>query len=327
MAGKWRGKGGKSAGPQMPQMLEMEFCQSANAFFEYLMDWNSSAPQLEQGFRELLSLRARCMQAYGMPATKGGGGAKAAGGGALTQVSDGGQVNWKGEFIGQLAKLIKRSTTKDEVTFDVQEVEGQTPGRAGGYIATMSCTVLPSGQSYQGQEVQAGKKQAEQAAAKVALQTEFPEAFARLSGMASFAPPAKQGQKRKAADALPPQNQNTSDPGEFKQRLTQAATLLVGRSLEKGEVVYEVTEAEGQYTATVTLQGYDPGTGYQGLPASNKKLAESQAAEAALAALADQLAPVEAAHREKKKAKNQESLAKLKESRAAKTAGVQNAEN
>lgn len=325
MAGKWRGKGGgKSAGPQM---LEMEFCQSANAFFEYLMDWNSSSPQLEQGFRELLSLRARCMQAYGMPAAKGGGGAKAAGG-ALTQVSDGGQVNWKGELIGQLSKLIKRSTTKDEVAFDCQEVEGQTPGRVGGYIATLNCTVLPSGQSYQGQEVQAGKKQAEQEAAKVALQTEFPEAFARLSGMASFAaPPAKQGQKRKAAAALPPQNQNTSDPGEFKQRLTQATTLLVGRSLEKGEIVYEVTEGEGQYTATVTLQGYDPGTGYQGLPASNKKLAESQAAEAALAALADQIAPVEAAHREKKKAKNAESLAKLKESRAAKTAGAQGAEN
>jgi len=314
-AGKWRGKGGGKGGKSAdPQMMEMAFCQSANAFFEYLMDWNSSSQDLEQGFRELLTLRTRCMQGYGMPA-KGGGGA--GGGGAI---SGNGDVNWKGEFIGQLARLIKRSTTKDEVIFDVQEVEGQTPGRAAGYIATMSCTVLPSGQSYQGEEVCAGKKQAEHAAAKVAIQSEFPEVFARLTS--AFVIQAKQGQKRKAAQPAA----NSSDTGEFKQRLTMAAQLLVGRTLEKGEVTYECTEEQGQYVATVTLQGYDPGVGYQGLPAANKKLAESAAAEAALAALADQLAPVEEAHREKKAKLNKEKLEKLKESRAAKTAGVQ-AEN
>merc|ERR1711966_423269 len=85
-------------------------------------------------------------------------------------------------------------------------------------------------------------------------------------------------------------------------------------SLLKGEVEYESAEVEGGgFVGTVTLKAYDPNTGYQGHPGANKKLAEDNAAEAALSALADVIAPLQEEHLAKKKAKNQESLAALKQ--------------
>lgn len=144
------------------------------------------------------------------------------------------------------------------------------------------------------------------------MEFEFPEAFRSLCG---YAPAQGNGnsKKRKAPEPVTEQPANNA---EFKCRLAQAAQLLMGRPLEKGEIVYETVpvdgEVEGTFVGTVTLVGFDSTTGYQGFPTFGKKNAETAAAEAALVALEDQIAPLEEERKAAKKAKSKESLLEFK---------------
>merc|ERR1712146_561552 len=80
---------------------------------------------------------------------------------------------------------------------------------------------------------------------------------------------------------------------------------------------------------TVTLNKYDPNTGYQGLPAANQKQAEQNAAENCLKELKDVVEKLRSEHEAKKKAKMHEQLAALKEktkekqASGAKSAGLE----
>lgn len=340
MAGQWRGQGmqvggkdggkgkksgkggGKGKQPAVnPQMLDMQFQERAGHLWEGLMNWNAKPADLEWAWKELMTLRNRCMQAYGggaAVAAVGGGG----GGGGAPPGPDGGP-NWKSEFYQTFTKVHKRSMTKDEINFEFAEVEGPKPG-APYYQAVMNIAGMDS---YQGEAAQS-KKLAEHNAAKEALAAEFPDVYQRvLAGLPAAAPQQQgkgassciQGQKRKAAAmASPPEH-------EPKQRLCQATQLLANHAgnattMQKGDIVYETIEENGHFVSTVTLQSYDPSVGYQGLPADNKKHAESAAAEAALAALAEQIAVAEQEHQAKKAMKKQAQLAEFKGKREAKDA-------
>merc|ERR1712196_713405 len=130
-----------------------------------------------------------------------------------------------------------------------------------------------------------------------------------LGGAAPAAPAQQQGKKRKA-EVL--QQQPQEPVLDSKQRLAAALNLLLAGPPEKGALVYETAQAEdGSFVSTVTLQAYDPSVGYQGVGAANKKIAENNAAEAALDALKDTLAPLEEEHRNRKAAKRKESLQKF----------------
>ena len=92
-----------------------------------------------------------------------------------------------------------------------------------------------------------------------------------------------------------------------KEKLAQACQLLCGRSLTKGEIVYECQRDEqGQFAASVTLSPVDPSIAYHGQPAMNQKQAEINAAEAALQELHDHIVLAEEAAQERKAAKAKE---------------------
>merc|ERR1719313_2009872 len=96
------------------------------------------------------------------------------------------------------------------------------------------------------------------------------------------------GQKRKGSDM---------STQCAKSRLAQAAQFLnPGELVAKEDVVYECTQEGGKYVATVTLNKYDPNTGYQGLPAANQKQAEQNAAENCLKELKDVVEKLRSEH-------------------------------
>jgi len=306
--------GGQKGGMPRLQVLEMQFNEMAGALFDRVMDLHQPNPALEKCWRELLQFRDQIKQQVKQVPQKavGGQGAPAAGN----------EPNWKGEFYSELGKRMQRNVTKEDVQFEVQQMESEVPGQQGGWIASLACQSLS--QQYQGDVVTANKKTAEACAAKVALQNEFPETFARLAGFPAQgkgkgnakgnAQVQANSKKRKAPEPEVVEQVNT---GEVKSRLTQAAQMLMGRPAEKGDVVYETVPDEGgtpgMFVGTVTLAGYDSTVGYQGFPALGKKAAESAAAEAAVAALQSKIEPLEADREANKKAKKKESLAVFKE--------------
>lgn len=308
-AAAYQGVGQKQQKAVSPEALEMQFNETAGNLFDRLMDFNQPTVALEKGWRDVLQLRDRLKQQLLQWQQRQQPAPKAAGGG---QGADGkGETNWKGELYSELNKRLGRGVTKEDISFEVTEAEG-------GWLAHLSCPSCLKN-DYQGDEVMPSKKGAEARAAKVALEFEFPQTFRSLCGYAPAQGNANSNansKKRKAADLSERMAEQPANNGEFKCRLSQAAQLLQGRPLEKGEIVYETVPAEGEpegtFVGTVTLVGYDSTTGYQGFPTFGKKNAETAAAEAALVALADQIAPLEEERKAAKKAKAKEALAEFK---------------
>merc|ERR1712224_902073 len=103
-----------------------------------------------------------------------------------------------------------------------------------------------------------------------------------------------------------------------KQKLMEALQLLItknqGRALQKGDLTWELQDFEEggkkTYQATVTIS--EGSRQYNGEVCQSKKAAEDSAAAIAYDNMADVLAPLEEEHKEKKRKKNEESLAALK---------------
>jgi len=301
------------------QVLEMQFNEMAGTLFDRVMDLSQPNPALEKAWKDLLGLRDHLKQQAKQQVQqqpKKIGGAQSQG---AQSSGNGNEPNWKGELYAELNKKLQRNVTKEEVRFEHEEMEGASQGQSGGWMASLSCEGLS--QDYQADSVTPNKKTAETSASRVALQYEFPETFARLCGIpVQGKGNANRGQKRKAPEPVvePP------NAGEVKSRLAQAAQMMIGRNLEKGDISYETVPDEsappGTFVGTVTLVGLDSSVGYQGFPAFGKKAAESAAAEAAIAALLDRIEPLEEAHNAKKVAKKKEGLAVFKKAHAEKMA-------
>lgn len=244
---------------------------------------------------KMMQMMQMMMQAWG--GGEGGGEAGTAGGNSN-------QGNWKGTFIGAYQRTNKGSSGKDEVVYEVSEVEGE--GRSG-YQCSLT---IQGGDTYTG-EVSASKKGAEHEAAKVACQEMFPEDFKKASQgdmmssmMSSMGKGKGGGKKRPAEDQLGP-----------KSRLNHVLPLIFDRGAEKGDLTFTVEETgeghcDDKYTATCTLKPLDKV--FTGAPKKSKRDAEDAAAEAALAGLKDLIEPAEAEHKAKKAKKNKESIAALK---------------
>jgi len=171
---------------------------------------------------------------------------------------------------------------KDEICYVVEAVESQ-------FRATVQAPGLSS--PFQG-ELSINKKQAEHAAARAAICADFPK-YAEV----------------------PEKAQKTTDSAEnamsAKMKLNEMVQLLTGRPVVKEEIAYEVQELPvpgqrgSQYVATVRLAALDDDY-YEGEPASNKKQAEHFAAQAAVAAMAERVQPLEEERREAKRRKTME---------------------
>jgi len=352
-AGVAQGKGKQApkaqAKPQAPekslQALEAEFAAKTNEVYDALLNLNVSMADLGGMWNSTLALRSKILKMYGVPAYEAavpapaakksapantaaavppqmqafvsmmqqqmgwGAGGLAAGAAAADTSGD-----YKSKLNTAVAKRAKASIGKGEIVYTVVEDPS-----GGGFWATVSGAAHLA-QEYHSAEAASSKKLAEHAAARSALEAEFPEV---LMGEAQlWTAPAAQGKKRKAAEAYAP-SAPLEDP---KSKLMQTVQILAGRSLTKTDIVYEVAEVDAagttRYQATVVLPAHDPSTVHQGAEAESKKQAEHNAAMVANAALAPLAAPLEEERRAKKARMAQEKAAEWKKQREAKRAAA-----
>ncbi|CAE7606964.1 unnamed protein product [Symbiodinium sp. CCMP2592] len=192
------------------------------------------------------------------------------------------QKNWKGLLQQAYQQTHRKVIPKDEISYVVEAVESQ-------FRATVQAPLLSS--PFQG-ELSINKKQAEHAAARAAIYSDFPK-YAEV-------PEKAQKATESAENAM-----------NAKMKLNEMVQLLTGRPVVKEEIAYEVQELPvpgqrgSQYVATVRLASLDDDC-YEGEPASNKKQAEHFAAQAAVAAMAERVQPLEEERREAKRRKTME---------------------
>lgn len=208
------------------------------------------------------------------------------------------ETQWKGNLNNEL----KKNGIDEKPTY-----AAQASADGNGFVGT----VTVSGQQFTAKEAQKSKKAAEIAAAKVAFEALYAEAFKKLTAPAK---PAK-GQKRKAESCENP-----------KYKLHHGVSLMIAnasaRNATKEDVSYTVTAQEGSkpplFMATVTIPEYEGGKSFSGEWCEGKQKAEHSAAQAALTAMADIFGALEEEQAAKKKAKNKKELEELKARVAAK---------
>eukprot|EP00449_Zooxanthella_nutricula_P025178 CAMPEP_0198547222 /NCGR_PEP_ID=MMETSP1462-20131121/67437_1 /TAXON_ID=1333877 /ORGANISM="Brandtodinium nutriculum, Strain RCC3387" /LENGTH=318 /DNA_ID=CAMNT_0044277699 /DNA_START=69 /DNA_END=1025 /DNA_ORIENTATION=- len=295
--------------------LEAQLAVDANSVFDGVLDLNTTMVSLGAQWDKLMELRSRLLIMHGVPAHK----ARPPGKGVqppaaasfpppammkawqTAQFAEGSSPD--GDFKSKLqfavTKRAKRTLTKGELIYTHTPDESSKPAL---YTATVHGTsegLLK--QPYSSSEPVSGKRAAEHAAAKVALEAEFGFVFDGKVP-ATPAPPAEAGK----------------DP---RTRLTNGAHLLLGRPLAKGEVVYATRPAEPSegkgFVCTSSIPAHDPSASWQGAPAESVKQAEMNAAEAALEALAKTIAALEVERAEKRRLKDQEAFAKKRAKREA----------
>merc|ERR1712232_142930 len=160
----------------------------------------------------------------------------------------------------------------------------------GGYIGSVTI----HGQAYTGEEPGQSKKAAEQGAAKAATKALFPEEFKKLSSSTPAMPAwMTQGWQAPQKAKAPP----SEDP---KNKLNHGMQLLLGRSMLKGEMSFEVQTIEPsgegkatQYQATMTLTPYEGGKSFVGEVSDSKSNAEKSAAAEAYKVLKPVFDPLE----------------------------------
>lgn len=303
--------------PTTLPMLEEQFAQAANNLNERLLDLNVATQSIAQEWGPLLASRERLLSMYGVMVPNTHqivGGMPAAGGFLGGAVPEAPLADWKSKLHTLASKRAGRPLVKGELAYNVSS----TPQ---GFMASVQSTLLHG--EYWGEAAATSKKLAEHAAAKAAMEAEFPE-----SAVAGAQPHAAFVQQLGSGDAAPAGGKIRKAPGDWettgedsaKSRLVHAAQMLLGRPADKADVVYEVVTVEGgglgggcAYAATVSLPTYDPNSFYESGPAENKKQAEKLAAEAALQALWSVIAPLEEERKAKKARQGKEKMTRFRE--------------
>lgn len=298
---------------QKLQRMGEVFTSNADGIYYQLMDLNVPTIRIRPQLEQLLQMREN-MIATAQGRATGKQPALAMGGGA------GGQdLNWKQDLHQAISQANKTVVTKGEIVFTTLEV----PSQSGGPAKFMSSVSYAGFQTeYTGEEA-ASKKMAEQNAAKAAVQSEFPQVFQSKAaspggGLAvavhggPIKPGGGGGQKRGREEEHP------------KAKLLRGLTLLIGRSLTKDDVIYNVDAVEttgkpSVFTCTATLACYDNMV-VQGQGCESRKAAEMSACEAAVAMLQGAFGPAEEEHKAKKAKKAAEEAKKRDEKRDAKRA-------
>jgi hypothetical protein len=261
-------------------------------------------------------------------------------GGAGAPSSNEPVANYKGALLSCIQKELKASLTKENTPqYTIVEIAGKQTK----YQATVSF----QDKTFEGPAVM-GKKAAEHAAAKIAIQKAFPKQShvavqhasannaAKSTGSVGIPANALVGLLQAAVNNAGgiPATVDTGAVGKgqkrkfedfpAKNRLTHGIQLLKGEATTKEDIVFTVETVDGtqiphaKYQASVSI----PMTGntYVGEVQLSKKAAENSAAEVALENLKDQIEPKEEERKAKIAKKNQEQLAVLKEKMAAKKA-------
>lgn len=184
-------------------------------------------------------------------------------------------------------------------------------------------------QPYSSDGPAASRKQAEENAAMKAFKEEFPELFRSVPQAVKKMAADLRGEKRKAGDAGVGSGAGQGSGGKDpKSLLNMGVTIMVGRSILKGEVDY-IVEEKGSFCQAKCTVNCDEiegapkvftGKRVNGMSKTDKKQAEQNAAEAALAEFQEQIDVLMPEHEAKKVAREEERRVKMAEMRAAKEA-------
>lgn len=231
---------------------------------------------------------------------------------------------WKSRLSQAYSSTYKLCPVKDVSVVYTTSPEGDD----GLFTSTVTSDKFPG--AHQAESPQISKKLAEESAAMVALQNEFPDVFATVpeeekdKGAAAFfgyedTPKAPKGEKRKSpSDEVKP---NIPVEPDAKSKLNSGLMILLGRSLTKGDTEFGVNEVDGHQVGTVTLNCLDQqvfeGEPVAGVSKEAKKLTQFSAATVALASLQDQIDAKIPEHEARKAEKKASFEAKKLEKEAA----------
>jgi len=239
-------------------------------------------------------------------------------GGASAMTAQQGCSTWRAQLSNAYARMHK-GTTKDCIKYETETIEAS--GRRSAYRSTVSSDEFES--QYTGDQC-TSKKFAEDSAAMVAMEAEFPEDF-EYAQMPKTEKAFKKAKKKQQGEKRSLEGQQM-DP---KSKLNNAMSLLSPQQITKAMIEYETKDEEGSTIATVTINCFgtpqvfsgetEPGTSKE-----SKKRAETSAAEAAFAHFEEQYTAAKEEHEAKKKEKDdqkktewQAMLARKKEEKAA----------
>lgn len=179
-------------------------------------------------------------------------------------------------------------------------------------------TVTVNGQHYVNEEAVKSKKEAEQAAAKAAFESLYPEEFNQSSAGGGFHPAMMQamsgmfggrpgkGQKRKEWKAQPTEMSAKCKLGHGVQLLIKNAS---GRNMTAQDILYTFTENEGPpktYMATVTIVEYEGGKSFCGDWCETQPKAAQSAAQVAYDSMSVMFEALEEAHAAQKEARQRQ---------------------
>jgi len=203
-------------------------------------------------------------------------------------------------FRSRLNTAMQQKYKQEKSTHQYNTEETENEGTKG-YMSTIECDKFAK--SYSSKGVAVTKKQAEENAAMHAMEGEFPELFKSvpqaLKKAAQEYKPPREEKKRKLTDLIASEN--------AVSKLNTGITILIGRSLRKGEIEYTVEEVDGMQQCTVTLTCVeDAPKSFKGKKDASKRQAEKNAAEVCYMAYKKKIEAMIPEHEAKKAAKEAE---------------------
>jgi len=300
--------------------LEAALVQIADALHAGALDLNVDVNMLDSKYQQLKSTRAQVLASYGVSvpeqAAPGNPDMSMKGAGAYRQQKGGkprqsimpaksnsmvptistdeqGNIVWRNALFQACTKRSKAAPQKGDFIYEtIQDPNG------GGYMSTISSVSGQMQSSYSSPAPCPSKKSAEDEAAKIAFECEFPDMFhmvlAQQGGIATKVSQNQSGKKRKA-------DQISSRESNARSELHESIHLLCGRAPIQGDMVFETVDCPGGgYTSLIRLPNYDLEQSWTCPHGETKKLAEEGACAAVLAELSHILEPLKASHAEKK---------------------------
>lgn len=231
-------------------------------------------------------------------------------GGVNRNWTDTRSVNWKGLLLEASQKEVNRPPQAGDLEFQVESLDGEKTGPR--FVSTIVCNVLSVTRGhpppcYTGEERANTKKEAEQVAAQLAMSQEFPEAYnAALQAHEAWAQEhPEEISVEFTMDGQPVKKKLKSEGGALsgdpKSQLNHGCQLLVGRTLQKGDILYEATQIEGalpesgqSWIASVKVTFDTEERRFEGWPSVDKRQAEISAAAVAVEQLKDAIAEASA---------------------------------
>jgi len=183
-------------------------------------------------------------------------------------------LNWVTALSGAVGKKLKRAITKEEIVYIFLDAEENGKPM---FQATVTCAEFVNEASYNSKP-SSSKVEAKKDAAKAAVESEFPEEFAKFkksisqANVNSKAPPKGANKPQKSA----PANLNT----DAKSVLYSAVATILARPITKADFVWDITKTGNSYSAQLQIPELDSST-FQGT-SNTSKAAEASAAQMAM---------------------------------------------